>query len=247
VAHYETPRRIADKLVERVCHDPGLDLGAGLHLAAAASVKVEIEAVFGDGLIAAAGECHLDAHVGELHVLRKAGAGAADAHGKRGVYAGGAHHPAHLLQYGEFFGDDLLHILFLEQQQIAVAADALYEAADIVAPLGELVLHRVPEIGHHSVRLVFDELLVVVDDQQRHHRAGFLVFKTYIVVIRHVYPVSDAHKGCVLPVLAGADKVAVDLVLASSYLQKSGILVFALHKPFAGEFRHHGRELFFVS
>ena len=60
VPHDEHAVRVRNQFAQRVCHHAGLDFRAGLHLAAASAVELEIETVLDHCLIAAARQSHFD-------------------------------------------------------------------------------------------------------------------------------------------------------------------------------------------
>ena len=122
--------RVLNELAEGVGHDAGLDLCAPLDLSAAAAEKLERNAVFHHGLIAAARERHLGAEDGEIIAFIEAVTVAPDANTNGRADAAGAGHAAHAVEQGrEFVLTQLVEMPLLEHVQIPVAVVAPEEAA----------------------------------------------------------------------------------------------------------------------
>ena len=145
----------------------------------------------------------------------------------------------HILNDPELAVLHALQTAVFKDDQIAVTVIALDDAAVFLAPLVQLILHRVPDVVFYPVRLVLGQLVQIVDDDHRRHRSGPLVFQTDIVVIRYIHPVGYAHESAALVVIGGTDDVAVELIFSAADFQQRGKLVFPLQQPFAAEFRHH--------
>ena len=239
VAHDQNLGGVPDQLGQGVGHDAGFDLGALFHLGTAAAEKLKAEPVFDDRLVAAPGQGQLNAHVGKLQRLAQISGVHAQTDADGGVDAAGALHLMHVLNNFELVVLHALQIAAFEDDQVAIPVIALDDAAVFLAPLVQLVLHRVTDVVFDPVRLVLGQLVQIVDDDHRRHRSGPLVFQTDIVVIRYIHPVGYAHEGAALVVIGGADDVAVELVFSAADFQQRGELIFPLQQPFAAELRHH--------
>ena len=238
VAHDDHARRVAHKLGQRGGHDAGFDLGPPLDLAAAAAVKVEVQTVFDDGLVAAARESQLGRHLGELHRLLQRLAVHAETQGERGVDARGADDLVYLLDDGEFSFLERVEIAPLEHEDIAVAVIAPQDRLALVRPLGQLVVDRVAQVVLDALGLVLRQLVEIVDHDHAGDRAAVFKFDADAVILGDVDPIGDAHEGALLVGVLRTDDVAVELVLLSVDLQQTGILGLALEQPFARKARH---------
>ena len=234
--------RVLNELTEGVCHDAGFDLCAPLNLSAAAAEELKRDAVFHNGLIAAARECHLGAEDGEVVVFIKALPVAADADADRGADAAGAGHAVDDIEQGrKLILAQLIKVPLLEHVQIPVAVIAAEEAALALAPLQELILNGVAQLVALAVGQTADELVIVINNDHGDDRARGVILQPDLLIVRHVDPVGDAHvaRGVVR---VRAHEVAVDLVLAPLILQQLGTLGVSLEQPAAGKLRDHVRD-----
>ena len=234
--------RVLNELAEGVGHDAGLDLCAPLDLSAAAAEKLERNAVFHHGLIAAARERHLGAEDGEIIAFIEAVTVAPDANANGRADAAGAGHAAHAVEQGrEFVLAQLVEMPLLEHVQIPVAVVAPEEAALPLAPLQELVLNGVAQLIALAVGQAADELVIVINDDDGDDRTGRIILQPDLFIIRDIDPVRDAHVAGGI-VRVRAHEVAVDLVLMALILQQLRTLGVALEQPAAGKLRDHIRD-----
>ena len=238
VAHDDHARGVAHELAERGRHHAGFDLGPALDLRTAAAEEVKAQAVFHNGLVAAARERQLRRHHGELHVLLQGGAVRAEADGQRRVHARRARDPVRLLEDREALILERREPAAFKDREIPVPVVAAQDRLALVRPRAEHVLHRVAQVVLHALRLVFHQLVEIVDDDDAGHGAAVVVLHADAVIFRDVHPIGDAHEGAGLVALLRADDVAVELILPAIDLQQRGVLAFALEQPLAREAGH---------
>ena len=170
VAHDEHLRGVADQLAERVRDHAALDLGALFDFLAQAAEELEVVAVLDDRLIAAARERHVDGESRELIALRECLAVAADADGERRDNALMVLNIAHFLKNRELSCRELVQLGVLDDEDILVAVVLAHDGARVLDPGGQALVDAGEDVGLFRVGRVLDQLLVVVDGDDRDGR-----------------------------------------------------------------------------
>ena len=125
-----------------VGHDAGLDLGTFFGRLAAAAVELEVHTVLDHGLIAAAGEGHLQRQGGVLEQLLEAVLVPAHADGQRGGHTLAGLDLTDLFQHVELAFGVAGVVLLLEEVEVTVAVVAQQQPAGAGGPVIQLFLQR---------------------------------------------------------------------------------------------------------
>ena len=128
-------------------------------------------------------------------------------------------------------------IALFQEGKIAVTIQAADKTFAVFRPAHELFLNAVTHAVALFVRLVPDQFLVVVNEDNTGNRTGFLILNADIVIIRNIKPVSDAHEGDVFILVIMPDHVAVHTVSPVVQGKKCRILRLAFRQPFTVEVR----------
>ena len=84
--------------------------------------------------------------------------------------AHGIDHRMNLFQNGEFILHQLWQIPFLKQEHIPVSVIFLQHAVLTVGPLNDFLFNGIPQLAAHTVRLILQQFVIVVDDNDGRHR-----------------------------------------------------------------------------
>ena len=230
VAHDEDLAGLRDELGQRSGHDAGFHARMPLRFLRASAVEREVVAILDDGLIAAAGQRHLDGEHRKGIVFFKRRAVLADAERDRRGDAGGVLDGADGVQQREFPILKLLQILGFEDEQIAVALDLAADRVQPFCPRADGVVDLCVDLGDGGVRQVVRQFVVVVDEDDGYDRARA---HELVADIEHLGHVSEKdgreHDG--RRVVLRADIVAVYAVTAAIDGLVTGQLAPSLAEP----------------
>ena len=243
MAHDEHPGGVGDQLAQSVGHDPAFDLGALLHLLIVPAVKLKVEFIFDDGLVAAPGQGHLDGEGGVLQQFPEAGGVPPHADGKGGGHAVGAGDLPHLVQQVELGVHEALQVLLLKDEKIAVPVVPGEQPAGGGHPGGQTLVDLAEHGGAGGLVGVFHHVLVVVQQQQSHHGPAAAQGLPVGGVAGDLHPVGGGHAGRAAPPLLGAHQTAKDQKFPLAHLDLAGALGLALQQPAGVEAGHGGGEL----
>ena len=238
MAHDDYLRGVHDELAHGVCHDAGLDLRPSLDGHGATAVKLEVQAVLDDGLVAAARERHLYTERGVLEALLEGLGVLPYAYAYRRGNARGSRHLADAVEYGELVVYEFLQILLLEDEDVSVAVVLGEIPADARSPDVYPIVDIRKERGLDRVGRVAEKLVVVIEHDYAHHGARCEVCILYGLEIGHVYPVHDAEV-ISRALLARADEIAVDAVAAPAELDRFGTSLVPVRQPLRRKARDH--------
>ena len=174
VAHDQHLRRVADQLAECVGNHAALDLGALLNLFAQSAEEGKVEFILDNRLVAAAGQRHVDSESGKLIAFRKRFAVASDTDGQSSYNALVVLNLAHLLQNGELARDQLVQLGVFDHEDILVTVVLAQYGARVLHPGKQTFINARQNVGFFRVGGVLDQLLVVVDRDNRDSRTGSL-------------------------------------------------------------------------
>lgn len=146
------------------------------------------------------------------------------------------------LQQGELVLAVGGQVLLLEDKQVAVPVVPAQQAVGRGNPLGDLPLNAGADLGAPVVGGVADQLLIVVDGEDGHHRAGGVVLVPDVGQFGDVQPVGGGDEP-LLALLARVDQMAEDTVAATADGVLRGALGPALHEPVGGEVGDGGGDV----
>ena len=231
---------IVDQLTQSVGHDAGLDLGTFFGGLAAAAVELEVHTVLDHGLIAAAGEGHLQRQGGVLEQLLEAVLVPAHADGQRGGHTLAGLDLADLFQYVELAFGVAGVVLLLEEVEVTVAVVAQQQPAGAGGPVIQLFLQRGQQRRALILGAGLHQLLIVIHHEDGHKGLGQLQGLAHLLSLSDVHPVGGGQGGLVaalrLRAAQGAED-AVDTVVPAELL---GIFTLAVQQPAVGEVGDHG-------
>ena len=241
MAHDEQFGGVGHQGGQGVCHHPALHLCALLRLGGVASIKLKGELVADDRLVSPPGEGHLNGQVGVLHQLLEAAAVLADADGQGRRQAAGIDHLVDGVQDVELLVHEPGQVLLLEQEQVTVPLHSAEHAPGARHPGIQPGVDLGVDGGSLVLRLVLHQVLIVVQQQHRHHRAAPPELVPHLAELGHVHPVGGGQEA---PLPArGPDQVSVHQKAAGTEGDLGGTLVFPLHEPAGIKIRDHAAQL----
>ena len=230
MAHEEHLAAVPDELHQGVGHDTGFDLGALFQLLAAAAVELKGGLGLDNGLVATTGQGHVDAQ-GRILVQFLQGALAfAHADGQRGAEALAVLHLMDGLQNGELARGELQQAMLLKNKQIPVPLQAADDALGGLGPVVDVPVDVGGKGGFFRLAGVFHQLLIAVDDDESHRRAGALHIVPQTAVFGDIHPEQRGQQGAATAA-ARPHHVAIDLVFLLAQLHIIGAKGLALHDP----------------
>ena len=143
----------------------------------------------------------------------------------------------HFLNYWEFPLLHLINVLFFEHCDVSVPVVAADYTAVFRTPLVKLVFNGVAYVVLDPLRLVFDQLVQIVYDDNAGD--GSCVGKLLLDLLKvgNVHPVADAHNAAAAGVRR-LDDVSEKPVFFSADFDDAGVFLLAHLKPFARKFRN---------
>ena len=175
MAHDVDLSRVCDQLPEGVGHHAGFHFGPLLRGLGTAAVEGEIHLVPHHRLVAAPAQSHFQRQLGVFIQLRDAGRILADADGQRGVDV--LRHPdgPDGVQNGELLIHKVLEILLLKEEEIMAAVGFQQDALACVGPGLQFFVDLRQDRAALGILAGLHQVLVVVQHQDRRHRAAGLV------------------------------------------------------------------------
>ena len=241
VAHDKHLGGVGHQGGQGVGHDTAFYLGALFRLLGAAAVELEGELVAYHRLVAAPGQGHVDGQVGKLEQLPIVLPVLAHADGEGGGDAAGIGNLADGVQNVKFLFDKPGQILLLKDVVVPVPLHPAEHAVGVGHPGVQTGVDLGVDGGALVLRQVFHQVLVVVQQQHRHHRAGGQILVPGLTQLGDVHPVGGGQEAAAL--VAGAHQVAVDHKPAAAEAHVVGTLVFALQQPPGVKAGDNGGEL----
>ena len=211
MTHDEHMITLGNELHKRVGGNTGTHLAAVIGFLAAAAVKIEIEPILDNGLIAAPAQSHFDAQSRETVALFKIRAVYAHAHGNRGRQSGGADNPVNILQQGELVGFGSFQIPALKNEQKTVPLQPPQKPFIVLRPAGNGIVQPGVQVGNGAFRQVLGHFFVIINEDDGNYRAGADVFVPHLVELCQVTEIQHTQ-----PVSGGAQQSAVQPVPAAS-------------------------------
>ena len=238
MAHDVNVAGVLDQLPQGVGHHPGLDLGALFRGFGAATVELEVVAVLHHRLIAAAAQGHLQRQIGVFEQRVKAVAVPAQTDGQRGVDPT-AFDGAHCVQHLKLlFGKDG-KVLLLHDKQIPVPVIAQQQGAAAGAPVIELALDLRQQRRTLAFRAGLHQILIIVDHQNGHRRAGHLQRLAHLLGLGNIHPVGSGQHTVVALQLVGMGQRTVYPVGAVVPHHRLRTFPLAFQQPVDIKPRHH--------
>ena len=230
MSHDEHTGGVGDQGGQGVGHHAAFDLGALLRLLGAAAVELEGVLIADDRLVAAPGQGHIQRQVGKTEQLLEAVAVLADADGQAGIDAAGVDHGAHRVQHVELLLDELLQILLLKDEQIALTLIAAQQTAGARHPGVQTGVDFGQKVRPLVIRQVLHhQILVVVDDEDGCHRPGCFIHVPDLAHFAHIHPVGGGYEAAAAA--PGAGKLAKNQIPPAAEGDLVGMGALALHDP----------------
>ena len=231
-----------DQLAQCVGHDPALDLGVPLRLLGTAAVKLKVKPVFDHRLVAAPGEGHLYGKACKVHHVPEAGVHA-DADGEGGADAVGADDLVDGVYNGELALAELVQILLLKDAEIPIPVIPGEQPPRRLEPGSDLVLHRGPEAAAGLVVGVADQILIVVDEENGHHRACGKEPLPDLGKAGDVHPVSGGEQAVFFLSRSHSGHMAEDHVVSAIQFIFVGTFRLTVQQPLGGKLGNSGVDL----
>ena len=229
VAHDEHLGGVGHQGGQGAGHDPALHLGAFLSLLGPAAVELKGKLVADDRLVASPGQGHVHRQVGEVQQLPEAVPVHPQSDGQGGVHTAGVDHLVDGVQNVKLAVDKFLQMALLKDEQIPLPLVAAQDAPGV----GHPALNAAVDLGHDGgavvFRQVFQQVLVVVQQQHGHHRTAGLKFISGEGQLGDIHPVGGGQKAAPPPV--GTHQMSVDQKAPSAVFHLAGALAPALHQP----------------
>ena len=243
VAHDIHRPGLVHHVAQGLGHHPGLHLGALLGGLGAAAVELKVALVLHHRLVAAPAQGHLQGHVGVFEKALIVVGIPAHADGERGVDAAVGGDLPDGVENVELLPGKGLIILFGEEEEVAVPVVAQKQAAGELRPVPELFIQGGPQGAALGLGAGLDELLIVIQHQNGHHRAAHVQGLAHLLGVGDIHPVGGGQgAGILLLVAQGAE----DPVGAAVPGEKLRPLALSLQEPVgvkAGEHLiHRGLE-----
>ena len=184
MAHHKDLAALSDELRQGIGRHPGANFGTVIRLLGAAAVEGEIVPVLDHRLVAAPGQGHLNAEGSKVVTLFKAGSVPPDSQGNGGSNACGADHLADLLQEVELVFNGHLQIPYLEHEEEAVSLQPPEHTVIVLGAAGDHLVELCVQGGDGALRQVLGELVIIVHQDNGHHRPGADVLVPHLVQLR---------------------------------------------------------------
>ena len=210
VAHDVDLSRVRDQLSESVGHHTGFHFGPLLRGLGAAAVEGEVHLIPHHRLIAAPAQCHFQRELGVFVQLRDAGRILADADGQGGVDILRHADRPDSVQNRKLFIHKMLEILFLKQKQIMIPVRFQQDPMARVGPGLQFFVDLRQDRAALGILAGLHQVLVVVQHQDRRHRAAGLVDLSQMIGLRSLHPVGGGHQALHAGAVPGAHQTAVD-------------------------------------
>ena len=210
MAHDVDLSRVCDQLPEGVGHHAGFHFGPLLRGLGTAAVEGEVHLIPHHRLIAAPAQCHFQRELGVFVQLRDTGRILADADGQGWVDILRHADRPDGVQNGELFVYKMLKILFFKQEQVMVPVRFQQDALACVGPGLQFFVDLRQDRAALGILAGLHQVLVVVQHQDRRHRAAGLVDLSQMIGLRSLHPVGSGHQALHAGAVPGAHQTAVD-------------------------------------
>ena len=142
------------------------------------------------------------------------------------------------IQHGELFLHEMVVMLFLKEEEVAVPLGLEEDAVGAGGPLVQLLVDLGQNAAALGVGAGLHQVLVVVHHQKRQHGAGGGVGLPQGVGLGDVHPVGGGHQILLAGPAPGPHQAAVDPEAAAVHHHPLRTLLFALQQPLDGAVRH---------
>ena len=241
VSHDEHLAALVDQLRHGIGHHPGTNLAAVIRFLGTPAVEGEVEAIFDHRLIAAPAQRHFNRQRREFVALIIRRSIHAQAKGNRRANSCRIRHLMDLLQQRELILNGLIQSALFKNKQEPVPFQLAKQSLIAFRPLGDGIIELGVHGGNRAVSQILGQLVIVVHQDDGHHRSGTDVLVPYLIQFRQIRKIQNAQHGSV-PVVS-PDGGTVHPIPAVSHGNIIGILRFSAHQPIRGEIGQNFRQL----
>ena len=146
-------------------------------------------------------------------------------------------------QQRELIFNGLFQIPFFKNEQVSVSLQFSQQAAETVCPCGNGIAQFGIHAGNGTFRQILRQFLIVVNENQRHHRTGADIFIPDLIQFRQIHKIQHRQHGA--PVVLCPDGGTVNPVTAAAEGHILRTLGLAGCQPFGGKVRKDFIQLLF--
>ena len=237
MAHDEHMAGLPDQFHQGVAGNAGADLAPAVCLLGAAAEEGKVQTVFDNCLVTAAAQGHLDGKGSKIVTFFKISAVNTQAEGNGGRQAGRVDHLMDILQQGELLLLGMLQMPLFKHQQVTVSLQLAQQAVIGLRPGGDGIVDLSIHGGNGGFGQVHGQFLVVIHQNNGHHRTGTDILIPDLIHFRQIAQVQNAEIGAhhiVCP-----DGTAVNTVAAGADGHIVGILGLAGSQPVHADAGQH--------
>ena len=233
MTHDVHPAALADELHQGVGCDTGAHLAPVVRFLAAAAVEGKVDAVLDHRLVTAPAQGHFNAQGRKIIGFLKVHRIHTQTQGNGGRQAGGVGNLMDGFQQGKLVLNGVGQIPLFKDKQKPAALQLPQQTAVALCPFGDGVVELGVHGGDTAFAEVADQLLIVVNEDNGHHRTGTDILVPHLVQLCQVAEVHHPQHGAAA--VLGPDHRAVDPVAAILDGGIVGTFGFAGSQPIRGE------------
>ena len=230
VTHNQHTATLVNQFHHRVGSDTGTHLAALLRFLVPATVEIKIQTVFDNCLVAAAAQGHFNGQGCEAIAFLKGLPLYAQAKRNGCGHTGGTGNGVDILQNGELILNRPFQVPFFKDKQVTVSLQPTEQAVIFLCPLGDSIVDFGVQGGHRALAEILGDLLVIVNEDNRHHGTGTDILIPHLIQLCQIREVQHAYPG--LTGILGLKHSAVNPVALTAQLYIVGILCLAGNQPF---------------
>ena len=241
MAHDIDMAALTDELHQGIGHDTRTNLAAVICFLTASAVKAEIVAVLDDCLVATTTQGHFDTQGSKVIAFLKGSTVHTHTDGNGCRYARRTRDLMDALQQGELVGNRLLQIPFFKKKQVAVSLQLSQQAAKAFRPGRDGIAQLCIQTGNGRFRQVLGQFLIIIDQNDGHHRTGTDIFIPDLIKLRQIHKVQHTQQQA--PAVLCTDGRSVNTIPAAVQRHILGTFRLSGSQTFRGKLRQNFLQL----